>query len=231
LPVAHAPHDPPQSVSLSVPFFTPSLQVAAWHTPPVHTPLWQSPPIPHFLFVVHLVAQVPPQSVSDSLPFFTVSLQVAALHVLVEVPVQTRLWQSEATRQAFPSLHAAQLGPPQSTSVSPVDASCTPLVQLAAWHVPFKQLAPETQSAVAPQLSPALHSEVPHASPQSTSPSPPFLTPSLHVGAAHFPAVHTPLSQSPAPEHALVGTHLGQLEPQSTSVSVPFLTLSLHVGA
>src|SRR5262245_52682194 len=37
---AQSPHDaPPQSRSVSAPFFTPSLQVGAWQRPPMHTPL------------------------------------------------------------------------------------------------------------------------------------------------------------------------------------------------
>jgi hypothetical protein len=35
----HAAHDPPQSTSLSEPFFTPSLHVASAHLPPLHLPL------------------------------------------------------------------------------------------------------------------------------------------------------------------------------------------------
>jgi hypothetical protein len=39
LPFAHAPHvPPPQSTSVSAPFFTPSVQVAAAQLPAVHTP-------------------------------------------------------------------------------------------------------------------------------------------------------------------------------------------------
>ncbi|CAM2194900.1 protein of unknown function [Paraburkholderia kururiensis] len=38
LPALQAPHAPPQSTPVSEPFFTPSVQVAAWHVPEVHTP-------------------------------------------------------------------------------------------------------------------------------------------------------------------------------------------------
>jgi hypothetical protein len=109
---------PPQSVSVSVPFFTMSLQLVATHEVPLQTPLWQSvpsvqpPPVPQRAQV-----DVPPQSTPDSSPFFTRSVQLGAWHAL---PVQTPLPQS------VPSVHAlfvAQRGqvevPPQSTSLSP----------------------------------------------------------------------------------------------------------------
>jgi hypothetical protein len=80
----HAP--PPQSMSLSVPFFTASPQVGLLHTLPLHTPLTQSlgpaqcRPSPHGL-------HGPPQSVSVSPPSFTMSeqpigTQLAALQSL-----------------------------------------------------------------------------------------------------------------------------------------------------
>jgi hypothetical protein len=70
----------PQSRSLSVPFCTPSVHVAAWQTLEVHTWLSQSPgavqgaPAPHF------VAQEPPQSTPTSSPFWIVSVHDAATH-------------------------------------------------------------------------------------------------------------------------------------------------------
>src|SRR5262245_3265565 len=48
LPSAHlVGHEPPQSMSVSVPFFTPSTQVGAWQMFPVHTPLGHIPPATH----------------------------------------------------------------------------------------------------------------------------------------------------------------------------------------
>jgi hypothetical protein len=53
-PVAHpsptsqsSGHVPPQSMSVSEPFSTPSVQVAGWQTLPEHTWLWQSVPVKH----------------------------------------------------------------------------------------------------------------------------------------------------------------------------------------
>jgi hypothetical protein len=84
-PSAHlrvAAQAPPQSVSLSVPFFTPSEQLGDAHAWPVHTPLAQSPltaqPSP-----VGQRAQLlaPPQSTPVSRPFSTRSVQLGALHL------------------------------------------------------------------------------------------------------------------------------------------------------
>jgi hypothetical protein len=69
---------PPQSVSVSVPLRTPSLQLSAWHSPPEHTALLQSEFAVHPLPVpqrAHVVA--PPQSTSVSPPFSVLSEQVA----------------------------------------------------------------------------------------------------------------------------------------------------------
>jgi hypothetical protein len=72
-------HVPPQSTSVSLPFFTVSLQLGAWQMPPEQTLLWQSELAVQVLLVaqrLHVVA--PPQSMSLSAPFFTMSLQVGA---------------------------------------------------------------------------------------------------------------------------------------------------------
>ena len=78
-PVAQLlPQLPPQSISVSVPFCTPSLQVGAWQTFEVHTPLSQSPPTAQPWPTVHGEQVPPPQSTSVSAPFCTVSLQFGA---------------------------------------------------------------------------------------------------------------------------------------------------------
>jgi hypothetical protein len=74
--VTHAP--PPQSTSVSLPFFTPSAQPDAWQMAAVHTPFWQSVPAVQVLPAAHrLQVVVPPQSLSVSPPFFAASEQVA----------------------------------------------------------------------------------------------------------------------------------------------------------
>ena len=63
---------PPQSTSVSLPFFTPSVQLAvtgARHVPLVQMPLAQSAAAEHVPPLAHFVAQLPPQSTSVSLPF------------------------------------------------------------------------------------------------------------------------------------------------------------------
>src|SRR5579859_7807722 len=117
LPSAHFGQlAPPQSVSLSVPFFTPSGHAGARQVPAGQTPLWQSAAPPHVLPVSHL-AQLPPQSLSVSLPFFTRSEQLAVWQML---PVQTPLLQSTPEPHArFVSQRGqVRLAPPQSMSDS-----------------------------------------------------------------------------------------------------------------
>jgi hypothetical protein len=67
---------PPQSTSVSAPFFTLSVQLADWQMLPTQTPLWQSPPTLHVLPAAHFGHEAPPQSMSVSVPFFTVSVQL-----------------------------------------------------------------------------------------------------------------------------------------------------------
>jgi hypothetical protein len=88
LPEPQAVHtEPPQSVSVSVPFFTESVQLALWQNPPEQTPPRQSLiaaqrlPGPHFGHVP------PPQSTSVSAPFFTTSVQLVAWHVVLQTPL------------------------------------------------------------------------------------------------------------------------------------------------
>jgi len=77
-PAAHLGQAPPQSTSVSVPFFTVSVHVGAAHdfVPPLHTPVVQSAPELHFLFTPHVGPQTPPQSISDSVEFMDPSKQL-----------------------------------------------------------------------------------------------------------------------------------------------------------
>jgi hypothetical protein len=63
---------PPQSVAVSAPLVTPSVQVAALQAPEAHTLLAQSAPAPH-AFPTTQGLHEPPQSTSDSVPFFVLS--------------------------------------------------------------------------------------------------------------------------------------------------------------
>jgi hypothetical protein len=110
---------PPQSTSVSLPFWTVSVHDAT-HVVPLQIPPRQSAAILQPLLNAHgfpLPSQAtPPQSTSVSRPFFTASLHVGAVHVWA-LGSQTLSMQSAATRHFFVSAHGAQL-PPQSTSVS-----------------------------------------------------------------------------------------------------------------
>jgi hypothetical protein len=179
-------HPPPQSLSVSVPFFTPSVQAGPWHvhggvgqrlfTPQM--PVLQSPPHMQDRDTSHRaqgpspamqLAVPPPQSISDSSPFLTTSTQVAGWHVEPGpgFAAHTPLWQSAFTTHVFTSAqrgHEASV-PPQSMSVS----------------LPF--LAPSGGTQVA---------------------------------ALHTPPVHTPLRQSTGSMHAWPSAHPPQSRPQST---------------
>src|SRR5436190_2068546 len=77
LVAAHLVHEPPQSLSVSLPFLTLSLHCGAAQVPAVQTPLSQSAPTEHLLPGTHGLQVAPPQSRSVSLPFFTPSAQFA----------------------------------------------------------------------------------------------------------------------------------------------------------
>ncbi len=106
---------PPQSRSVSAPFFTVSVQVGAAQILPEQTALVQSVAVVQALLSAHLPQLPPPQSTSVSAPFFVASEQEGAAQTL---PVQAPLLQSEAATQAFLSTHLPQAPPPQSRSVS-----------------------------------------------------------------------------------------------------------------
>jgi hypothetical protein len=108
-PAAHAGHvPPPQSTSVSAPFFTPSVQVGI--APPSLAQGWQGPP----------------QSTAASPWFCTPSRQLAAAHRL---STHEPLAQSASARHRRSAAHAGQSAPPQSTSVS--RPSMRPLAQSA----------------------------------------------------------------------------------------------------
>jgi len=105
-------HAPPQSLSVSVPFITPSMQVGAWQVV-AQTPDEQSVAALHFFPTAH-TGQGPPQSTSVSVPLATLSVHVGSWQAL---PTHTPLWQSPALPQMAAVGHFAQ-EPPQSTSLS-----------------------------------------------------------------------------------------------------------------
>jgi hypothetical protein len=108
-------HEAPQSTSLSMPLWTPSVHEGTAHWVPVHTPLWQSAAFAQLLPSAH-VAHEAPQSTSLSAPLWTPSVHDGTAQW---VPVHTPLWQSAAFAQLLPSAHVVGHEPPQSASVSP----------------------------------------------------------------------------------------------------------------
>jgi len=123
---------PPQSTSVSSPFFTLSVQEVV-QTPPLQAPDAQSVPALHDLPMPQAV-QAPPQSTSVSVPFFTLSVQLALAHF--PEASQIPLMQSPAALQAPPAEHLGQVSP-QSTSVSLPFFTLS--VQLGARHTPLWQ--------------------------------------------------------------------------------------------
>src|SRR4051794_35894813 len=70
---------PPQSTSVSLPFFAPSLHCELTQVPSEpQTPETQSLALPQSLPLPHLLHSVPPQSLSLSLPLRSPSLQLGA---------------------------------------------------------------------------------------------------------------------------------------------------------
>jgi len=78
LPFAQFEHEPPQSVSVSEPFFTPSPQPGVAHAPLEQSADVQSPPVRHDLPLAHAGHVPPPQLTSVSAPFLALSVHVGA---------------------------------------------------------------------------------------------------------------------------------------------------------
>jgi hypothetical protein len=80
--LAQSPHEPPQSVPVSEPFFTPSLHVGAAHSiDALQYPLAQSALFAHD-FPFAQSGHAPPQSTSLSMPFFAPSVHVGVAHCI-----------------------------------------------------------------------------------------------------------------------------------------------------
>jgi hypothetical protein len=217
---------PPQSTSVSAPFFTVSSHVPSAQIPAAQIPEIQSPPNPQ-CFVTAQGLQVPPQSLSVSEPFLTPSVHVGAWHVDV-LDWHTPETQSVPALQRCPFWQGAQVVPPQSMSVSlPLK---TPSMHAGSWHLSSTQVRCK-QSVRSKHFfrSPQGEQACP---PQSTSVSVPFFTASLQLGAAHLPDTHDELTQSLSILHFEFTEHGKHAPPpQFKSVSVPFATASVQLGA
>jgi hypothetical protein len=227
LPASHAGQDElPQSMSVSLPFLMPSVQVGAWHSPPMQFPPWQSVPSRQALLAAQAgqPESAPPQSTSVSVPFRTLSVHVRAAQA---PPTQTRLAQSPPALHFWAVAQPAQ-GPPQSTSVSVLFFTAS--THDGAAQVPAAHTA-LVQSAASRQSFPSRHFAQ-LAPPQSTSLSVPFNVRSAQLALWQISPVHTAPTQSVSAAQALPVAHFaGQAPPQSTSVSVPFMTMSVHAPA
>src|SRR6185295_10803812 len=81
-PALHGVHTPPQSTSLSEPFFTLSSHLGTAQAIAAQMWLTQSPEIAHFLPVPHPPQEEPPQSTSVSEPFSMVSAHANGTQML-----------------------------------------------------------------------------------------------------------------------------------------------------
>ena len=122
LPTPQGAHAPPQSISVSVPSFTPLPQVAKRQIFPVQIALAQSAGTAQTLPTTQDFGQTPPQSTSVSNPFLKPSPHVGVAHWRV-LGLQNPLVQfREPFTQDFPLPHLEQvmpeLTPPQSMSDS-----------------------------------------------------------------------------------------------------------------
>lgn len=79
-------HEPPQSISVSLPFLMLSLHVGAVQILPTHFALAQSEPFVHVLPVAQL-EHPPPQSTSVSFPFMILSVHEGGAAKLILVAV------------------------------------------------------------------------------------------------------------------------------------------------
>jgi hypothetical protein len=127
-------HGPPQSTSVSEPFFTPSVHVAAEQVPAAEQRNeTQSPSHRHAASVPH-PSQEPPQSWSLSVPFFDWSRQDGSVQrPALQIPER----QSDPSEQMAFVEHGPHTTPPQSMSVSvpPLDASPhVAMRQMPDWH-------------------------------------------------------------------------------------------------
>ena len=119
LPVAHfAGHAPPQSRSVSSPFFTVSRQRLPMHLPvcALQRPERQSLALPQALPWPQAMGHAPPQSTSTSVPFLRPSRHWLSTQVLLVA--QKPVAQSAPVPQALPRPQGPHLLPPQSKPVS-----------------------------------------------------------------------------------------------------------------
>jgi len=201
---------PPQSTSVSSPFFSESLQLGATHLLLVQMFDAQSVMLTQLSPVLQRGHKPPPQSTSVSAPFLAPSKQFeeAQMDPLVRHKLEM---QSLPWRQDNLAVHLGQF-PPQSTSVS--FPFLTLSEQVGAWHTKVEQ-TPDTQSPAVPQrLKFAQATQLP---PQSVSVSFPFFLLSEHVGCSQYLQV----DWSPLQGVVIVLLFTQTTDPQSPSPRQP----------
>ena len=232
LPEAQRAQGPPQSTSVSLPFFSPSWQLGAAiaQSPPSQFALAQSEATRQCRFSAHLMqSPAPPQSTSVSVPFFSPSVQVGA--GLQRPSAQRPELQSVSSRHARSRSQCGHSGPPQSRSVSRPFTLPSEQVGAAA-QVPFAQI-PLAQSPSEPHGLPIVHAGQ-MGPPQSTPDSLPLCAPSSQRGGGvmQVPFWQVPLTQSRPCSHERSLLHGRQTgPPQSVSLSRPFRALSAQVAS
>jgi hypothetical protein len=217
-------------VSVSVPFFTESLQAGATQGSAVQTLLEQSDGWAQALVAAHGEQSAPPQSMSVSLPFLMRSVQPAATHFFVPAVSQCALAQSAFAAHDFVFAHFVAHVPPQSVSVSV--PFLIESLHAGATHF-FETLSQFLLAQSAASAQPFVSAHAEHVPPQSMSVSVPFLMPSPQEMARQVPPVpQRLLVQSAAAEQALPSAHFVEQDPpQSTSVSLPFFVASVQLAA
>jgi hypothetical protein len=231
---------PPQSVEVSLPFCTPSVQVpGSAQRPAWQRPLWHWASAVQTSASAHSPQAALPQSVTGSPPLATPSLQLGAWQQRCTpgpqpAPPHTLLWQSSLPLQLTPVAQLGQ-GPPQSTPDS--GPLRTPSLHVRGWqqralpgaqararHTPFRQSLAALQLLPVPQAA--------QSPPQSSSASLPLATSSLQLGTAQRPSLpHTWLRQSASALQVLPSAQPGHAPPpQSVCSSVPLRAPSLQEG-
>jgi hypothetical protein len=185
---------PPQSVSVSAPFFTPSLHVAGVHVFAVgsQTPLTQSPATRHLSLSAHAEHE-PPQSLSVSSASWTPSVQCVATHA--PLPSQTMPPLSEQT------VPLETLLVPQVCAVASHVFTLHAVVcagqSVGARHATHLPLPSQTLPPLSVHVVPLVASLVPHLLLVQVSRRHAVLCGAQSVGWAH--ATHLPLPSQTLP--------------------------------
>jgi hypothetical protein len=193
---AHFGHaGPPQSTSVSISFWTPSVQVGAWHVPPLHTPSTQSAFTLQMRPSAHAAHVPPPQSVSVSLPSLTPSMHDDGTHLplpsqaLPPWSLHTVPLTASFAPQAF-AVHVAV------THVVPRDGQSPGALQPTQWP-----LASQTEPPSSAHEAPTAAFFAPHTFPRQVAIKHLVMSAGQSVAVRH--ATQLPLPSQTAPPPAM----------------------------